>query len=253
MEDKNTADTSELRALWDQLVKRYHVEQPRMLEKALENGSKRLPSYLPLSKVVSDCVNTLKILVKQGEDPNLKYSSLPLNAISLPPAFSIHELAGVLKDREYRTKNIIKHGVAPYISSNANRVAFFAEDSKGRTHELLSMMGKSEFTPVNFMIKGDTNPLNFDNGNVAVANALKIEPTSIYSPYGDKLKGKILNAMNKGTVVTHGTFLFEHAKRHSSQGLKISLLLNLMGTLLIKAKSHYPLATTPQLLPRSIK
>jgi len=247
MEDRNTVETSELIALWEQLGKRYHVEQPRMLDKALENGSKRLPSYLPLSKVVSDCVGIIKTLIKQGEDPSMKYSTLPLNAPVLPSAFSIHELVGILKEREYRTKNIIKHGVAPYISSNPHRVSFLAEDSKGRVHELLSMMGKPETTSVNFMIKGDTNPLNFDNGTEAVANALKIEPTSIYSPYGDKLKEKILNAMNKGTVVTHGTFLFEHAKKAFFARPEDITLVKLDGHPLDKGKIPLPTGNNPSI------
>lgn len=247
MEDKSTAETSELIALWGQLGKRYHVEQPRMLDKALENGSKRLPSYLPLSKVVSDCVNTMKTLIKQGDDPVMKYSTLPLNAPVLPSSFSIHELAGILKEREYRTKNIIKHGVAPYISSNAHRVSFLAEDSKGRIHDLLSMMGKPETTPVNFMIKGDTTPLNFDNGTEAVANALKIEPTSIYSPYGDKMKEKILNAMSKGTIVTQGTFLFEHVKKAFFARAEDITLVKLDGHPLDKGKIPLPTGNNPSI------
>lgn len=213
MDDINKAEVSELESLWGQLSKRYTVEQPRMLEKALENGSRRLPSHLTLSKVASDCIKTLKSLMKQGEDDTLKYSSLPLNALVLPETFSIHELAGILKEREYRTQNILKHGVAPHVSFTANKVGFFAEDSKGRNHELLSFLGKTETTPVNFMIKGETDPLNFDNGNVAVANAMNIESANIYSPYGEKLKNKLLKILDKGVVVTHGTFLFEHAKK----------------------------------------
>jgi hypothetical protein len=213
MDDINKADVSELESLWVQLSKRYTVEQPRMLEKALENGSKRLPSHLTLSKVASDCIKTLKSLMKQGEDPALKYSSLPLNALLLPETFSIHELAGILKEREYRTQNILKHGVAPYVSFTPNKVGFFAEDSKGRNHEILSFLRKTETTPVNFMIKGETDPLTFDNGNVAVANAMNIESANIYSPYGEKLKNKLLKILDKGVVVTPGTFLFEHAKK----------------------------------------
>lgn len=213
MDDKNTAEIAELKALWETLGKRYIVEQPNMLTTALANGSNRLPKGITFSRVVSDCTTILKTLIKQGEEESLKYSGLPLHSPGLPANFSIHELANILKDRELRTKNILKHGIAPYVYSNATRMSFMAEDSKGRLHEFLSLMGQTVANQVNFMLKGDADPLPFDDGKTVIANVVSVPSPTVYSPYGDKMKEKILGLLSKGAVVTHGNYLFEHAKK----------------------------------------
>jgi|TARA_B100000508_G_scaffold139407_1_gene137367 hypothetical protein len=248
MDDQNAAVVAELKALWERLGKRYAIEQPQMLSVALSNGSERLPKALPISKVLSDCTDILKSLIKQGEEGTLKYSALPLHAPALPKTFSIHELANILKDRELRTKNILKHGVAPYIYSNSTRISFMAEDSKGRLHEFFSLMGQSVSNKVNFMLKGDTDPLAFDDGKTAIANAVKVESASIYSPYGDKMKEKMLNVLNKGVVVTHGNYLFEHAKKAFFARPDDITMVKLDGHPFEKGKIPLPTGNNPSIV-----